>query len=78
MKNWKKLFICIIVIFSTLGILQLYKKVKILETESNRNNNVNDYANKLKGCFDLENKNQRNINESLDLIKYCMEKFKLD
>ena len=33
---------------------------------------------KLKGCLDLENKNQRSINESLDLIAYCMKEFGID
>ena len=52
--------------------------MNILRTESPKNKVIHDYAKKLKGCFDLENKNQRRINESLDLIKYCMKEFGID
>ena len=78
MNNLKKTFICIIIIFSSIGIYKVFGKVNILRTESHKNKVINDYAKKLKGCFDLENKNQRTINESLDLIKYCMKEFGID
>ena len=52
--------------------------MKILRTESHKNNINKEYSKKLKGCFDLENKNRRSINESLDLIKYCMNEFRID
>ena len=78
MKNLKKFFIFIIIIFSSLGIYKVLVKVIILRTESHKNKVIHDYTKKLKGCFDLENKNQRRINESLDLIKYCMKEFGLD
>ena len=78
MKNLKKFFIFIIIIFSSLGIYKVLGKVNILRTERPNNKVIYDYAKKLKGCFDLENKNQRRINESLDLIKYCMKEFGID
>ncbi len=78
MKNLKKFFIFIIIIFSSLGIYKVFGRVNILRTESHKNKVIQDYAKKLKGCFDLENKNQRRINESLDLIKYCMKEFGID
>ena len=78
MKNLKKFFIFIIIIFSSLGIYKVFGRVNILRTESHKNKVIQDYAKKLKGCFDLENKNQRRINESLDLIKYCMKEFDID
>ena len=78
MESLKKFFICIIVIFSLIGIYKVFGKVNILRTESHKNKVIHDYAKKLKGCFDLENKNQRRINESLDLIKYCMKEFGID
>ena len=78
MKNLEKFFICIIIIFSLIGIFKVFGKVNILITEGYKNKVINDYAKKLKGCFDLENKNQRRINESLDLIKYCMKEFGID
>ena len=78
MKNLKKFFIFIIIIFSSLGIYIVLGKLNILRTENPKNKVIHDYAKKLKGCFDLENKNQRRINESLDLIKYCMKEFGID
>ncbi len=78
MKNLEKFFIFIIIFFSSIGILKFSENVNILRTESHKNKIINDYAKKLKECFDLENKNQRKINESLDLIKYCMREFGID
>ena len=78
MKNLKNFFIFITIIFSSIGIFIVLGKVNILRTESYKNKVFYDYAKKLRGCFDLENKNQRRINESLDLIKYCMKEFDVD
>ena len=78
MKYLKKFFIYITIIFSSIGIYLVLGKVNSLSTESHNNKVIHDYAKKLKGCFDLENKNQRRINESLDLIKYCMKEFGID
>ncbi len=78
MKNLKKFFIFIAIIFSSIGLYIVLGRVNILRTESYKNKVIHDYAKKLKGCFDLENKNQRRINESLDLIKYCMKEFGID
>ena len=75
MKNLKKFFIFIIIIFSSIGIFKVFGKVNIHRTESHKNKVNQDYAKKLKGCLDLENKNQRKFNESLELIKYCMKEF---
>ena len=73
-----KFFIFIIITFSSIVFFKAFRKVNILRTESHKNKIIHDYAKKLKGCFDLENKNQRTINESLDLIKYCMKEFGVD
>jgi len=73
-----KFFIFIIIIFSSIVFFKAFRKVNILRTESHKNKIIHDYAKKLKGCFDLENKNQRKINESLDLIKYCIKEFGID
>ena len=78
MKNFQKIFIYIIIFFSLIGTFKVFEKVKFLTTASNKNKIINDYAKKLKRCFDLENKNQRRINESLDLIEYCMKEFGID
>ena len=73
-----KFYIFIIIIFSSIVFFKAFRKVNILRTESHKNKIIHDYAKKLKRCFDLENKNQRKINESLDLIKYCIKEFGID
>jgi len=78
MKNLYKIITYVFVIFSLIGIFKVFEKVIILRNASDKNKIINDYAKKLKGCFDLENKNQRSINESLDLIAYCMKEFGID
>ena len=78
MKNLEKFFIYIVIFFSLIGTFKVFEKLTIFETSSDKNRIINDYAKKLKGCFDLENKNQRRINESLDLIEYCIKEFGID
>ena len=78
MNNLKNFFVFIFIFFSSIGIYKVLGKVNILRTESHKNKVIHDYAKELKGCFDLENKNQRRINESLDLIKYCMKEIGID
>ena len=78
MKSLENLFICIIIIFSSIVFFKVLEKVNILRTYNHKNTIINNYAKTLKGCFDLENKNQRKINESLDLIEYCMKEFGID
>jgi len=78
MKILEKYFIYIIIFLSLTIIFKVFIKVNILRTESHKNKIISNYSKKLKLCFDLENKNQRRINESLDLIKYCMKEFGID
>ena len=78
MKNLQKIFIYIIIFFSLIAAFKGFEKVNHLRTTSDKNRIINDYAKKLKGCFDLENKNKRRINDSLNLIFYCMKEFKID
>ena len=78
MKNLYKIITYVFVIFFLIGTFKVFEKVIILRNASDKNKIINDYAKKLKGCFDLENKNQRSINESLDLIAYCMKEFGID
>ena len=74
----RKFLICIVIILSSGVTFKIYEKVTILRSESYKNKIISDYRKKLKECFDLENKNQRRIIESLDLIKYCMKEFGID
>tara|TARA_B100000900_G_scaffold374540_1_gene355908 strand:+ start:270 stop:476 length:207 start_codon:yes stop_codon:yes gene_type:complete len=67
-----------IIFFTSLGIIKIFEKINFFRTESYKNNIINNYSKKLKRCFDLENKNQRRIIESLDLIEYCIKEFGID
>ena len=78
MKNLKKILIYIIIFFTLIATFKVFQKVDTFRTASDKNKITNDYAKKLKDCFDLENKNQRRINHSLDLIEYCIKEFGID
>ena len=78
MTNLRKIFICITIFFSLIVTFKVFEKIHFLKTASDKNRIINNYVKNLKGCFDLENKNQRRINESLDLIEYCMKEFGID
>ena len=78
MKNFKRIFIYIVIFFSLIVTFKVFEKVNIFRNASYKNRIINEYAKKLKGCFDLENKNQRRINESLDLIEYCIKEYGID
>ena len=75
LKNWKIFFFSIIIIFTLLGIFEIFNKVKTIKNESYKNKIQNEFSIKLKHCFDLENKNNRRVNESLLLIEYCLKEF---
>ena len=75
LKNWKIFYFSIVIIFTFLGILEIFNKVSIFKTESYKNKIQNEFSIKLKNCLDLENKNNRRFNESLVLIEYCLKEF---
>ena len=74
-KYWKNVSIYVFIIFSLLGTFKIINSVNILKVKNHKNKIINDYAVKLKNCFDLKNKNKRRIYESLELIKYCVKEF---
>ena len=77
MKNWKFICIPIIIIFSTIGTIKIINLVGFFKAENHKNKVINDYRIRLKNCFDLENKKDRSIDESLRLIEYCVKEFGL-
>ncbi len=78
LKNWKIFYFSLVIIFASLGVFEIFKKVNILKNESYKNKIQNEFSIKLKHCFDLENKNNRRFNESLVLIEYCLKEFGID
>ena len=62
-------------IFLLLG-LKVYSNFNVSRNLKNEEKNkFKKSAEVLKECFDLKNKSQRNLNDSMRLIKYCMEKY---
>ena len=68
------IFTILIIIFSFIGIKKLIyiNQVKILK---NKESFLNESTRVLDECFDLENKNKRTLNKSIELIEYCIEEY---
>ena len=68
------IFIISIIIFSFFGIKKLIyiNQVKDLK---NKESFLNESIRVLNECFDLENKNKRTLNKSIELIEYCLEEY---
>ena len=75
----KKFRITLTIIFSLLifsygfKIYQDFKTSKELKKEEKIR--LRKSAEVLNKCFDLENKSKRSINESMDLIEYCLNNY---
>ena len=77
-KYWKDVSTYMVIIFSLLVTFIIINSVNTLKVKNHKNKIINDYAIKLKSCFDLKNKNKRRIYESLELIEYCVKEFGID
>jgi len=73
MNKFKKVIFTIsIIILSLVGIKKLiyvYESKDLKKEESILNESVRV----LNECFDLENKNKRTLNKSIELIEYCLK-----
>ena len=69
------IFTILIIMFSSIGI----KKLIYINQAKNLKNNeeliLNESVRVLNECFDLENKNKRTPNKSIELIEYCLEEY---
>ena len=66
------IFLSIVFIFS----LKTYRDFVITnDLKNEEKNKLKKSAEILNECFDLKNKSNRTINESLKLIEYCLEEF---
>ena len=66
------IFLSIIFLFS----LKTYRDFVITsDLKNEEKNKLKKSAEILNECFDLKNKSNRTINESLKLIEYCLEEF---
>ena len=64
-----------IIIFSLIGIKKLVYIKQNNDLKNEEESILNESNRVLNECFDLENKNKRTHNESIELIEYCLEEY---
>ncbi len=68
-------FLILFLIISFIGI-KAYRNFTISKELKNKEKiRFNNTAKVLNKCFDLEQKSQRSLNESMKLIEYCLKKY---
>ena len=74
MSKVKIAIFTISIIISLIGIKKLIyiNQVKDLK---NKEEILKESIRVLNECFDLENKNKRTLNKSIELIEYCLEEY---
>ena len=65
-----------IIIFSLLGIQKLIYIYQDKDLKHKEETILNESIRILNECFDLENKNKRTHKKSIELIEYCLEKYR--
>ena len=77
MMKISRITIAVILFFMFLLLgLKLYKNFNFSKNLKNEEKMKLKYSvEKLNQCFDLKNKSQRNLNDSMRLIEYCMKKY---
>ena len=69
------IFTILIIIFYLLGIKKLIYTYQAKDFKNKAESNLNESSRVLNECFDLENKNKRALNKSIELIEYCLEEY---
>ena len=64
-----------IIIFSFIGIKKLIYINQVKDLKIKEESILKESISVLKECFDLENKNNRTLNKSIELIEYCLEEY---
>ena len=75
MKVFRIICTSLILTFSLLLILKVFDNIKTLKNENYKNKIQNEFSKRLKDCFDFENKNNRRISETMELIEYCLKEY---
>ncbi len=75
-KTSKITFAVILFFIFLLVGLKVYSNFNVSRNLKNEEKKIlKKSAEVLNKCIDLKNKSQRNLNDSMKLIKYCMEKY---
>ena len=69
------IFTISIIIFSLLGIKKFIYIYQAEDFKYKEESILNESIRVLNECFDLENKNKRTLNKSIELIEYCLEEY---
>ena len=64
-----------IIIFSLIGIKKLIYINQVKDLKNKDQSILIEAMRVLTECFDLENKNKRTLNKSIELIEYCLEEY---
>ena len=76
MKIFRLTFALILLTMTFLIGLKTYRNFIISkELKNEEKNKLKKSAEVLNNCFDLKNKSQRSLNDSLKLIEYCLDKY---
>ena len=76
MKIFRLTFTLILLSMTFLIGLKKYRNFIISkELKNEEKNKLKKSAEVLNNCFDLKNKSQRSLNDSLKLIEYCLDKY---
>ena len=76
MKNFRVTLSVILISLMFLLGLKIYRNFNISrDLKDEKKTKLKESAAVLNECFDLKNKSQRTINNSLKLIEYCLEKY---
>ena len=69
-------FALILITMTFLVGLKIYRNFNISkELKNEEKNKLKKSAEVLNNCFDLKNKSQRSLNDSIKLIEYCLEEY---
>ena len=76
MKNIKLFITTILIIILCFSVINKYTHYK---SSNNLKNDekllIKERIRVLRECFDLKNKNKRNINKSIELIEFCLKEY---
>ena len=69
------IFTVSITILSLIGIKNLIYVYQAKDSKNKEESILKESVRVLNECFDLENKNKRTLNKSIELIEYCLEEY---
>ena len=77
MKIFKITFVVFLLAVIFLQGFKFYRNFNISrDLKNEKRNRLKKSAEVLNECFDLENKSQRTLNDSMKLIEYCLNEYK--